>query len=84
MSKSPTAPKHGTTKLENSTYNILRALGKEASFLYSTVDTYVEDARKDNRSHLVEIWDEMKSDKQKHMQMLWEALEREAREEKFK
>ena len=41
------------------------ALGKEASFLYSTVDTYVEDARKDNRSHLVEIWDEMKSDKQK-------------------
>jgi len=33
---------------------------------------------------LVEIWDEMKRDKQKLMQMLREALEREAREEKFK
>ena len=33
MSKSPTASKHETTKLENSTYNILMALGIEASFL---------------------------------------------------
>jgi hypothetical protein len=32
--------KHETTKLENSTYNVLRALGKEAKFLYSrkTID----------------------------------------------
>ncbi len=49
-----------TTKLDNSTYNILRALGKEADFLYSTVDTYIEDAKKDNRQHLLEIWNEMK------------------------
>ena len=60
------------------------ALGREASFMYSTVDNYIEDARKDNRPHLVEIWNEMKRDKQKHMQMLREALEKEAREEKFK
>jgi hypothetical protein len=44
-----------STRLENSTYNILRALGKEADFLYSTVDTYIEDAKKDNRQNLVEI-----------------------------
>jgi len=62
-----------TTKLENSTYNILIALGKEADFLYSTVDTYIEDAKKDNRQHLVEIWNQMKRDKEKHLQMLREA-----------
>jgi hypothetical protein len=39
------------TKIENSTYNILRALGREADFLYSTVDTYIEDANKDNRQN---------------------------------
>jgi hypothetical protein len=33
---------------------VLIALGKEADFLYSTFDTYIEDAKKDNRQHLVE------------------------------
>jgi hypothetical protein len=41
------------TRLDNSTYNILRALGKEADFMYSTVDKYIEDANKDNRTELV-------------------------------
>gem|GEM_PF-476740 len=72
-----------TTRLDNSTYNILRALGKEADFLYSTVDTYIEDAKKDNRQHLVEIWNEMKRDKEKRLQMLREALEKEAKEQKL-
>ena len=72
-----------TTRLDNSTYNILRALGKEADFLYSTVDTYIDDAKKDNRPHLVEIWNHMKRDKEKHLQMLTEALEKEAKEEKL-
>jgi vacuolar-type H+-ATPase subunit H len=72
-----------TTRLDNSTYNILRALGKEADFLYSTVNTYVEDAKKDNRQHLVEIWNQMKKDKERHLQMLREALEKEAKEEKL-
>jgi vacuolar-type H+-ATPase subunit H len=76
--------KHQTTKLENSTYNILIALGKEADFLYSTVDTYIEDARKDNRPHLVDIWNEMKRDKEKHINMLREVLEREAKEQRLK
>jgi hypothetical protein len=30
------------TRLENSTYDILRALGKDADFLYDTVDTYIQ------------------------------------------
>ncbi len=71
------------TKLDNSTYNILRALGKEADFMYSTVDKYIEDARRDNRIELVEIWNEMKRDKEKHLQMLREALEKEAGEQKL-
>jgi hypothetical protein len=57
---------------------------KEADFLYSTMDNYIEDAKRDNRQHLVDIWNEMRKDKQKHINMLREALEREAREEKFK
>jgi hypothetical protein len=76
--------KHETTRLENSTYNILIALGREADLLYSTLDTYIEDARKDNRPHLVDIWNEMKRDKQKHLKMLREALEREATEQRLK
>jgi vacuolar-type H+-ATPase subunit H len=72
-----------TTRLDNSTYNILRALGKEADFMYSTVDKYIEDANKDNRTHLVEIWNEMKRDKEKHLRMLREALEKEAGEQKL-
>ena len=71
------------TKIENSTYNILRALGREADFLYSTVDTYIEDAKKDKRQHLADIWNEMKRDKEKHLQMLREALEKEAKEQKL-
>ena len=66
-----------------STYNILRALGKEADFLYSTVDTYINDAKKDNRQQLIEIWNEMKSDKQRHLQMLRNVMEKEVREEKL-
>ena len=72
-----------TTRLENSAYNILIALGREADFLYSTVDTYIEDAKKDNREYLVEIWNQMKRDEEKHLQMLREALEKEAKDEKL-
>ncbi|MGB6673546.1 MAG: hypothetical protein WBE34_14030 [Candidatus Nitrosopolaris sp.] len=51
--------------------------------MYSTLDTYIEDAKKDNRQHLVEIWNQMKRDKEKHLQMLREALEKEAKEERI-
>ena len=41
--------KHESTKLENSTYNILSALGKEAQFLYSTIDTYIREQATSSR-----------------------------------
>ena len=83
MTESTTTTKHETTRLENSTFNILIALGKEAKFLYSTIDTYTSDAQKANRSDLVNMWNTIKQDRQKHMQMLRQALEKEAKEEKL-
>ncbi len=76
--------KHPTTKLENTTFNILIALGKEAQFLYSTIDTYTSDAQKSNRSDLVDMWNTIKQDRQRHLQMLREALEKEAKQDKLK
>jgi rubrerythrin len=81
MAKSTT--KDETTKLENSTYNILIALGKEAQFLYSTIDTYISDAQKDNNSELVNTWGTIKEDRKRHMDMLRSALERAAKEQKL-
>jgi rubrerythrin len=82
-SSSSTTTKHETTRLENTTFDILIALGKEAQFLYSTIDTYTSDAQKANRSDLVNMWNTIKQDRQRHMQMLREALEKEAKEEKL-
>jgi rubrerythrin len=76
--------KHPTTKLENTTFNILIALGKEAQFLYSTIDTYTSDAQKSNRSDLVDMWNTIKRDRQRHLEMLREALEKEAKQDKLK
>ena len=76
--------KHQTTGLENTTFDILIALGKEAQFLYSTIDTYTSDAEKANRSDLVNMWNTIKQDRQRHLQMLREALEKEAKDEKLK
>jgi rubrerythrin len=73
-----------TTRLENSTYNILRALGKDADFLYDTVDIYINDAQKANRNDLVDMWNTIKNDRQRHLQMLREALDKEAKQEKLK
>ena len=75
--------KHPITKLENTTFNILIALGKEAQFLYSTIDTYTNDAQKANRSDLVDMWNTIKQDRQRHLQMLREALEKEAKQDKL-
>ncbi len=55
MTQSNDTSKHETTKLENTTYNILAALGREADFLYSTIDTYINDAQKANRQDLVKM-----------------------------
>lgn len=45
----------GKTTLDDSTYNILVALGTEADFIHSTVDTYISDAQKENKTELVEV-----------------------------
>jgi rubrerythrin len=81
MAKSTT--KDQTTKLENSTFNILIALGKEAQFLYSTIDTYISDAQKDNNPDLENTWNTIKEDRKRHMDMLRKALEKEAKEQKL-
>jgi len=75
--------KDETTKLENSTYNILIALGKEAQFLYSTIDTYIEDASKDNNSELENMWKTIKQERKRHLGMLRGALEKQAKEQKL-
>jgi hypothetical protein len=76
--------KDETTRLENSTYNILIALGKEAKFLYSAIDTYINDARKDNNSELERTWKTIKQERERHLAMLRDALEKQAREQKLR
>ena len=83
MSSQGSTTKDETTKLENSTYNILIALGKEARFLYSAIDTYIEDARKDNNSELENMWKTIKQDRERHLAMLRGALDKQAKEQKL-
>jgi len=65
------------TELTNTAYDILKVLGKDADFLYDTIDTYISDAKKANKSELVAIWQTIKNDRKRHMHMLKEALEKE-------
>lgn len=83
MSSQGSTSKDKTTKLENSTYNILIALGKEARFLYSAIDTYIDDARKDNNSELENMWKTIKQDRERHLAMLRDALDKQAKEQKL-
>jgi hypothetical protein len=66
-----------TTELTDTAYDILKVMGKDADFLYDTIDTYIQDAQKANKSELIEIWQKIKSDRKEHMHMLKEALEKE-------
>ena len=38
------------TELTNTMYDILHAMGKDAGFLYETIDTYITDAQNANKS----------------------------------
>ena len=80
---SDSTSKSEATQLENTTYNILAAVGKDADFLYSTIGTYIKDAQNANRSDLVDMWNTIKQDRQRHLQMLRQALEKEAKEQKL-
>ena len=61
--------------LSNTTYDILKAMGKDAEFLYDTIDTYIKDAENANKRYLVEIWQKIKDDNLNHLGMLKDALE---------
>ena len=65
------------TGLDNSTYNILSTLGKDAEFLYDHIDKYIHDAESATKSDLVELWKTIRNDRQKHVDMLKDALEKE-------
>jgi hypothetical protein len=69
--------KNENTRLDNSTYNVMIELGREAGFLHSTIDTYIADAQKENKTKLVEVWNNIKQDKQEHLDMLKNCLENE-------
>ena len=64
------------TGIDNTTYDILSALGKEADFLYDTIDKYIDDAKKSNNNELVNLWNRIKEDRMRHLEDLKEALER--------
>ena len=64
------------TGLDNTTYDILSALGKDADFLYDTIDKYIDDAKKANKNELVDIWTRIKKDRLTHINDLKGALER--------
>jgi len=66
-----------STELTDTAYDILKMLGKDAGFLYDTIETYIKDAEKANKSDLVEILQTIKIDRKRHMHMLKEALEKE-------
>lgn len=63
--------------LSNTTYDILKAMGRDAEFLYDTIDTYIKDAENANKRYLVETWQKIKDDKLNHLGMLKDALEKE-------
>jgi hypothetical protein len=63
--------------LTDTAYDILKVLGKDADFLYDTIETYIKDAEKANKTELLEIWQIIKIDRKRHMHLLKEALEKE-------
>lgn len=65
------------TELTDTAYDILKVMGKDADFLYDTIEVYIKDAQKANKTELVEIWQTIRNDRKKHMHILKEALEKE-------
>lgn len=65
------------TELSNTLYDILHSMGKDAGFLYDTINQYIKDAQAANNSQLVQTWETIKKDRLRHLHMLKEALEKE-------
>jgi hypothetical protein len=51
-----------STELTDTAYDILKVLGKDADFLYDTIETYIKDAEKANKTELLEMWQTIKID----------------------
>ena len=47
------------------------------------MDKYIQDAQNDGRQNLVDLWNEIKQDKQRHLSRLRECLEQEAKDNKL-
>lgn len=58
-------------------YDILKVMGRDAEFLYDTIDSYIRDAQNANKEELVDTWNKIKTDRQNHVHMLKDALEKE-------
>jgi hypothetical protein len=66
-----------TSELSDTAYDILKVLGKDADFLYDTIEKYMKDAETANKPEVVKIWQTIKEDRKRHMHLLKEALEKE-------
>jgi hypothetical protein len=58
-------------------YDILKVMGKDAEFLYDTIDSYIKDAQDSNKQYLVDTWRKIKADRLSHVNVLKDALEKE-------
>ena len=79
MSKSHSGDK---PLLQDSEYNVIKQLEREADFLYSAVEDYIRDAEKDNKPELVRLWNTIKEDEQNHLKMLRSELIKEIKQNK--
>jgi hypothetical protein len=61
MSSSSSSPSE-ETELTDTVYDILKVLGNDADFIYDTIETYIRDAQKANKTKVVEIWQTIKKD----------------------
>jgi rubrerythrin len=66
-----------SAKLSNTMYDMLKVMGKDAEFLYDTIDTYIEDAENANNKELANTWRKIMSDRLSHVNLLKDALEKE-------
>lgn len=66
--------------LQDSEYNVIKQLEKEADFLYSAVEDYIRDAEKDNKPELVKLWNTIKEDEQNHLRMVRSVLIKEIKQ----
>ena len=83
MTEGTTTNKQGAL-LEDSTFNVITQIEKKADFLYSSVEKYMRDAKKDSKPELAKVWNTIKEDEQNHLKMLREELVRSVKENKLK